>query len=120
MQKDELMMSDIPSAVAWYGHRACVGIPLQFESGRSDEDFYAIHNRRRQVAALYLTRRTLDEPLFLLSDREPGPSRDLTWGRFAADILLRNELPVGFGLRHAPGSYLKAGHLLLADRARWQ
>jgi hypothetical protein len=120
LRPDELMMSDLPWAVAWYGHHRCVWTTLHVRSVRGHEDFYAINDLRRPVAALYLTHLTLDEPLFSQLYRDPRSAQDLAWGRFVSDSVLRNELPSGFPLQHAPLGFLERGHFLLADRARWR
>jgi hypothetical protein len=116
---DELMMSDLPWAVAWYGHQRCVWTTLHVRSDRGGEDFYAINDLRRPIAALYLTQLTLDEPLFSQLYRDSRSAQKLAWGRFVSDCVLRNDLPTGFPLQHAPFGYLERGHFLLADRARW-
>ena len=119
MEKDDLMMSDLPWAVAWYGHHPCVWTTLQVRSARSGEDFYAINDLRRPINALYLTHLTLDEPFFSQVYGDARASQELTWGRFVADSVLRNEAP-GFPLKHAPAGYLEKGHFFLTDRARWK
>ena len=43
------MMSDVPWAVAWYGHAQCVWLT------KSKRDFFAINDRQKQLHALYLT-----------------------------------------------------------------
>ena len=120
MEKDELMMSDLPWAVAWYGHQRCVWTTLQVRSARGREDFYAFNDLRRPIHALYLTHATLDEPFFSEMYGDSRASQELTWGRFAVDSALRSDLPPGFPLRHAPAGYLERGHFFLADRARWK
>jgi hypothetical protein len=119
MEKDELMMSDLPWAVAWYGHHPCVWTTLQVRSARSGEDFYAINDLRRPINALYLTHLTLDEPFFSQFYGDGRAIQELTWGRFVADSILRNEAP-GFPLKNAPAGYLEKGHFFLTDRARWK
>jgi len=49
LKRDELMMSDIPWAVAWYGGAQCVWLP------QSKGDFLAINDRQKPIQALYLT-----------------------------------------------------------------
>ena len=58
MNERELIMSDVPWAVAWYGDRPCIWLtlnvtPLSARVG-PHEDFYAV-NQRKTVNALYLT-----------------------------------------------------------------
>jgi hypothetical protein len=120
MEKDELMMSDLPWALAWYGHHRCVWTTLQVRSARGGEDFYAVNDLRRPIHALYLTCLTLDEPFFSQMYGDPRASQELTWGRFAVNSALRGDLPAGFPLRHAPADYLQKGHFFLTDRVRWK
>lgn len=108
MQPDELMMSDIPWAVAWYGQRTCIWLPLN-----SEADFQAIH-RQHPVKALYLTPQTLDNRF--LSQWVQGENQG--WGMFIAQCLLRREVPTGFPLKHAYAD-LFPEQLFLTDRERW-
>lgn len=109
----ELLMSDIPWAVAWYGNRDCIWLALALQDP-GGEDFYAINDFERPVAMLYLSPLTSEEPL-----RRVGLA-EFVWGRFYLDALLRANLPTGFPLKYGyPGS-ARNGHLLLADRPRWE
>lgn len=112
-QPGELLMSDIPWAVGWYGDRDCIWLPLALQDTRG-EDFYAVNDFERPVAMLYISPYTSEEPL-----RRTGMP-EFVWGRFYLDALIRRNLPTGFPLRYGyPGS-AKNGHLLLADRPRWE
>lgn len=108
LQPDELMMSDIPWAVAWYGNRTCVWLPLTYQ-----EDYQAI-NRQRPVKALYLTPQTMDNRF--LSQWVQGENQG--WGGFVAQCLLRKEVPSGFPLSRAYAD-LFPEQLFLTDRERW-
>jgi hypothetical protein len=110
LQTNELMMSDMPWAVAWYGDRTCVWTPL--DTGRS---FYAIYDEQKAVSGLYLTPLTTDARF--LTQMLQGP--DWEWSRFAADVLLRTNLPPRFPLQHARKRYTP-DQLFLSDRPRWQ
>jgi len=112
MQKNELMMSDVPWAVAWYGHHQCVWLTLNMQ-----EDFNAIgDNYQKPVTGLYLTPETMDVPL--LSDCARGG--DNSWGRFLLKALAQNQISTTFPLTHAPsGSAGVASGLFLTDRVRW-
>jgi len=105
----ELMMSDIPWAVAWYGRRDCVWLPANVAEG-----FGAIH-RVRPINALYLTSVTLDQKL--VSELIEGEDR--AWGEFAADAVVRREIPDGFPLKHAFAEGFPY-QLFLSDRERWK
>ena len=105
----ELMMSDMPWAVAWYGRRDCVWLPSNVGEG-----FATVH-RVRPVAALYLTALTLDQKL--VSDLLQGD--DPAWGEFAANAVLKREIPEGFPLKFAFAEGFPY-QLFLADRERWK
>jgi hypothetical protein len=108
MQPDELMVSDIPWAVAWYGHRTCVWLPLN-----SQADFAAL-NQQRRVMAVYLTPQTIDNRF--LTQWVQGENQG--WGRFVTDCLLHHEAPTGFPLVKVYAN-LFPEQLFLTDRERW-
>jgi hypothetical protein len=111
MKEDELMMSDVPWAVAWYGQRQCVWLTLN-----TQDDFYAI-NDMKPVQALYLTPRTMDGKL--LSDMGLGVEN--SWGDFIANALVQKQIPQGFPLRYTPSgpAAIESG-LFLTDWERWK
>jgi len=109
MQPHELMMSDIPWAVAWYGRRQCVWLPLSYQP-----EFEMI-NRQRPVKALYLTQTTLDNRF--LSQWYRGENQG--WGDFIVQSLLRREVPTGFPLVKAYAD-LFPDQLFLTDKERWK
>ncbi len=108
MRSSELTMSDVPWAVAWYGKRDCIWLTWNL-----DEDAGSI-DRAKRIQALYLTQLTLDRKLVSeqLGDSEP-------WGRFAIDVLVREEIPEGFPLKHAFADWFP-DQLFLSDRPRWE
>jgi 4-amino-4-deoxy-L-arabinose transferase-like glycosyltransferase len=55
MHENELIMSDVPWAVAWYGERQCVWL-----SNNDQDDFFAINDYVKTVSALYLTMKTMN------------------------------------------------------------
>lgn len=111
----ELMMTDLPWAVAWYGERRAINVPLRVE-GEDREDFYAIHDFMSPVAALYLSPYTTEAPVRLLvTDTD-----NHRWGWLYLDALVRRNLPRGFPLLHAYAGSAREGHLFLADRPRWE
>jgi hypothetical protein len=115
MQDKELIMSDMPWAVAWYGRRQCVWTTLKVEDPKDHNDFYAINDLQKQVRGLYLTLLSTDGKFF--SQMVHG--EDWAWGRFVMDSTLRTNLPPGFPLKHAPTGYLEVGQLFLTDWPRW-
>ncbi|HNQ87039.1 MAG TPA: glycosyltransferase family 39 protein [Verrucomicrobiota bacterium] len=110
LRDDEMMMSDMPWAVAWYGDRNCIWTTL--DTSRS---FFTIHDEHKLVSALYLTPLTTDARFLTQILQSP----DYEWSRFAAEVLTRTNLPTQFPLRHARKKYTP-DQLLLCDRPRWQ
>jgi 4-amino-4-deoxy-L-arabinose transferase-like glycosyltransferase len=108
MKENELMMSDVPWAVAWYGRRQCVWQTLD-----AKDEFFAINDYIKPVQALYLTWQAMDGKL--VSDCIRGG--DNSWGNFALKALSQNQLPTGFPLRNSPTSI--ASGIFLTDRMRW-
>jgi 4-amino-4-deoxy-L-arabinose transferase-like glycosyltransferase len=56
---DELMMSDAPWAVAWYGRHDCITL-----SRGTQDDFSAVNDYLQPVKGIYLTSLTLDDKFF--------------------------------------------------------
>ena len=110
LKEGELMMSDVPWAIAWYGERECVWLPTTWK-----EDFYQINDYRRAVSGLYVSARTTDSRFF--SNWFAGDNRG--WGYFLLQCFVRGEVPTGFPLRYSPEKLLSSGELLLMDRDRW-
>lgn len=110
MNENELMMSDVPWAVAWYGQRQCVWLTPNAQS-----DFYAINDYLKPIKALYLTPRTMNGR-FLTDWILP---REYNWGNFVLESVLRKEIPPNFPLRKAPEG-LWPEQLFLTDWERWR
>lgn len=109
MKEKELMMSDIPWAVAWYGNRQCIWLTLNAQS-----EFFAVNDLLKPVLALYLTPQTMDSR-FLSQWVRAG---EHSWGSFILESMLRREIPATFPLRKAPAGFLPE-QLFLADTTRW-
>jgi hypothetical protein len=113
MREGELMMSDIPSAVAWYGNHDCCWLSLD-----DDQELFKI-NGLRPVKALFLTQRTTNGRF--LSRMSAGPK---SWGHLFLqceahlEVEGYGEVPAGFPLTNAPSGFLP-DQLLLSDRSRW-
>ena len=109
-----LMVSDIPWAVAWYGYRECVRIPLRVQESYK-EDFFVVHDYLRPVQAVYISP-------FTANSRWHSSfwDADHAWFNFFLDVSLRQRLPDGFPLLavHGP-SYVSAGHLFCAEKPWW-
>jgi Dolichyl-phosphate-mannose-protein mannosyltransferase len=110
MKPNELMMSDVPWAVAWYGQRQCVWLTLNAQS-----EFFAINDSLKPVQALYLTPKTMNGKFvsdWMDSDKD-------SWGRFVLEAITKNKIPADFPLHHAPTGFLP-DRLFLTDWNRWQ
>jgi 4-amino-4-deoxy-L-arabinose transferase-like glycosyltransferase len=109
MRPNELMMSDIPWAVAWYGDRQCTWTTIN-----SQYTFFQLNDWVKPVQGLYLTLNLMDGKLF--SDCLQGGVD--SWNNFVFKTLVANQLPEGFPLQHFPLETLPSG-MFLTDRARW-
>jgi hypothetical protein len=109
MKENELMMSDIPWAMAWYGERQCIWLTLDAQA-----DFFAVNDLLKPVRALYLTPQTMDSR-FLSQWWKPG---EQSWGAFILNAIVKQQTPANFPLRYAgPGFFPE--QLFIADRIRW-
>ncbi|MFN0069009.1 MAG: ArnT family glycosyltransferase [Limisphaerales bacterium] len=105
---DELIMTDQPWAMAWYGRRQAVLL-----TRNPEDEFLALSDWIKPVRGLYLTSLTLDQRFtseLVLKERD--------WGRFVISCLVQGVVPGGFPLRRSPAGFLPE-HFLLADRERW-
>jgi hypothetical protein len=110
MSEDELVMSDIPWAVAWYGDQQCIWLTLD-----ADAEFFAVNDFIKPVRALYLTPVTLDSKFLSQWIRAGG---DRSWGGIVVGTMLQQSLPLGFPLRKSVQKYLPE-QLFLSDWERW-
>jgi hypothetical protein len=109
MQPNELMMSDIPWAVAWYGDQQCTWTTFNCQY-----EFVALNDFIKPVNGLYLTLYTLDAR-FLSECVQGGVDN---WGNFVYKTVAYNQLPAKFPLSKSPFEALRSG-LFLSDRQRW-
>jgi hypothetical protein len=118
--ENELMMTDIPWAVAWYGDRQAVWLTLNATASPENqtewqESFFAINDVLKPIHALYLTPQSLDGRY--QTDWHGGQQ---SWGRFIMATLGNGQIPSSFPLtKSPPPGYLPAEQLLLSDVARW-
>ena len=110
MKEDELIMSDIPWAVAWYGQRESIWLTLNTRA-----DFFAINDYFKPVRELYLTRVTLDSrfPQQLMQTEEQ------TWPKLIIETMFNKEGPARFPLRKSVPGWLPE-QFLLTDWERWR
>ena len=108
MRPDEMMMSDIPWAVAWYGKHQCA-----WNTINSQYEFFLFNDNVKEVRALYLTLNTLDKKLFTECLQGGVDS----WGNFVLKSVAANQIPPQFPLKVAPYGLMTG--LFLTDRQRW-
>ena len=110
MKPSELMMSDIPWAMAWYGERQCVATTLN--AGKA---YFDLNDFHKTVDGLYLSSRTCDAKF--ISNWWGGTERG--WAELFLQTFVLRQVPRGFPLRHSPEGLTTLGELLLTDRDRW-
>jgi len=110
LKAQELLMSDIPWAFAWYGRRQAVWLTLNWK-----RDFFEINGSYKKVNGLFISTRTTDGKF--LSSWFGGDNRG--WGSFLIKGFVQREIPDGFPLNQAPEGLFANGELLLMDRERW-
>jgi len=109
MRPRDLIMSDIPWAVAWYGDRQCTWTTIN-----SQYEFFQLNDYIKPVSALYLSFNTLDGKFF--TDCIQGGAS--SWGNFTLTTIVAHQLPEGFPLKNFPQETLISG-ICLTDRIRW-
>jgi hypothetical protein len=111
LEDRDLIMSDIPAAVAWYGHRQALATTA---SGK--DEFMEIHDYIKPIRGLYLTPATTQRKFLptLVGMNKTG------WENFLLEALVKQEVPPGFPLKHANSGFLPFGQLLLMDYDRWR
>ncbi|HMP84167.1 MAG TPA: glycosyltransferase family 39 protein [Verrucomicrobiota bacterium] len=110
MTETEMMMSDIPWAVAWYGGRQCAWLTRD-----SRDEFFALNDYIKPVRAVYLTQETIDRRLH---SQIIGQGKD-NWSAFALEVLLTRQVATSFPLKRASALF-PSGQLFLTDRQRWE
>lgn len=107
---DDMVMTDMPWAMAWYGNRRAVSLAL------SMPDYTTISERVKVVNALYLTEITTDARF--LSRLVKG--EDKVWCRLLLDILLHKQVPAMFPLKNVWMDIGMPSQLFIADLERWK
>jgi len=106
IKQDDLLMSDIPWAVAWYGNQDCVWLTRKVEP-----DFYTLNDQFRPVSALYFTEATTDQRYL---SRVFSPIKS-NWERFVLFMQLEGDLPDEFPLQGVLNDFSPGQWLLFAD-----
>jgi hypothetical protein len=110
LSPQEMMMSDIPAGIAWYGDRQCSALPLN-----AVEDLMEISDFRKPVAGVLLTTRTTEKKF--LPDWMRGYTN--SWEGFAMRAIAMDQVPSRFPLRRLPQGAKRDGQILLMDHDRW-
>jgi 4-amino-4-deoxy-L-arabinose transferase-like glycosyltransferase len=110
MDEDELIMSDVPWAVAWYGHQQCA-----WNTINSQYTFFQLNDYIKPLRGLYFTPLSADARV--ISECLQGSPAN--WKLFTLRTLfLKEALPADFPLKVAPAETIVSG-LFLTDRIRW-
>jgi len=119
MREDDLLMSDVPWAVAWYGNRSCVWLTLEAVTNPNTPDkhesFYAINDFQKPINGLYLSPLILDQRF----SSQWAHGGDTGWGTFVLGTVLRKQPPTGFPLHELAPSLLP-DQIFLTDWKRWE
>ena len=89
LKPENLFMSDLPWAVAWYGNQDSVWLTRNVQP-----DFYRINDEFRPIKALYFTEITTDQRYV----SRVFASNISNWERFVLAIQINKHLPDGFPL----------------------
>jgi hypothetical protein len=116
---DELLMSDIPWAVAWYGQAQCVWLTLN-----ARVDFYAV-NTLKPVSCLFLTAQTADRwtqfddwgNLFIQTVRVLPADESKYPLAINFSLAPRDSSSYSFPLKYLQAGW--PGQLLFTSRAHW-
>jgi hypothetical protein len=128
IEENDLMMTDMPWATAWYGRRQSVWLSLKYREPaglKHPNDFFAVNAAGKPVRALYLSSRTTKAVETRILDawvrRE---ARAGVWEPFVTDwesfvvlgVYVFREVPTGFPLRRASLEDLPELFLLESER----
>jgi 4-amino-4-deoxy-L-arabinose transferase-like glycosyltransferase len=102
----DLVMSDVPSALAWYARCPAITLSLNYRNDPADkvkDDFFELSDYRKTIKGLYLTPRTLKSvPVKAVVDMakaEGGKEIRSRWENFVGYVMLRGKLPPEFPLQ---------------------
>jgi len=109
IKPNELVMSDVPWAVAWYSNRKCVHL-----TQNPSEPFIKMNDEIQTVNAIYLTQVTLDSRMV----SEVFNKRN-SWSPFGLMLLTKGEVPNQFPLKKL-WSDMYPDQLVLMDWDRWK
>ena len=105
LMHDDLLMSDLPWAVAWYGGQDSLWLTRTVQP-----DFYRLNDEFRPVRGLYFTEMTTDQR-YVSRVFAPNASN---WERFVLTMQVNGELPDGFPLLGVDDAFSPRQWLLFA------
>lgn len=120
MGDHELIMTDLPWAVAWYGGpKKSVWLTLRYKDkpgAARRNDFYEVNDFLKPVNALYLSTKMLKtlDPRALW--KLEGEETEWEWSHFIFGVFSKREVPTGFPLKRAPDGLLP--EIFLTDSER--
>ena len=121
MKEKDLMISDFPWAVAWYGDRQCALLTVEYKSDPTvaKKNGYRELDDYKPIKALYLSPKILKavEMQTLIRGLE---GKGWSWENFVLEALVHREIPADFPLRKAAADFLYAEQLFLSDVERWK
>jgi len=116
LKPDELTMSDIPWASAWYGQRQSVWLTLQVRQDlrqpNTKEDFFSIHDFEKPISLLYLSPQLMNARFvdnYIRSDPH--------WGNLILAIMIDRKVPTFFPLRISQADWMPY-EMVLTDSDR--
>ena len=106
LDEGECMATDIPWAMAWYGGKTAVQLPINIDG------FYEVHEKHQKLSMVYFTTVTRNKP-WVRGLSDPSAPEHSWYQIFAA-----GKVPATFPLAH--GRFIDGSdQFLLADRPRW-
>ncbi len=110
IQDEELIMTDMPWAVAWYGQKKAIQTTITID------DFVAINDGVKPINAVYLTEITTDAKF--LSQLVKGS--DKLWNQQALSIMIKGVVDRRFPLQFVWTDIPMPNQLFIADYERWK
>ena len=106
VEPGEVLVTDIPWAMAWYGDRTSILLPKNIDG------FYEIDGKHQKIALAYFTMVTRDKPWIRGLSDPSAP--DYSWYQ----VFAVGKVPINFPLTH--GRFIAGSEQLIhADRPRW-
>ncbi len=98
----ELLMTDVPAAVSWYGRCPSVTLTLNYRNDPADkikDDFFEFSDYRKTIKGIYLTQRSL-KSISVKGVAETSKDIRSKWENFIGSIMDKGELPSEFPLQN--------------------